>query len=204
MEKNNRRQMGIVNNIQRVQVGISNVSILNRNYSNSCNSTCIKMINSEVEKLLKKSRNRTCTNYRRTFRFLQYSFSGTQKDRRFKACNKLETPQSISQDRRSQDGHIKQGDKSSSPARFFSKCRNIKAGPKSRCNIHRRKILLEKGIVLSTVERISKLQAMVRGIIVCSGTARQYLQMLGLMASCIEVIPYARLQIRPTQLHLLY
>ena len=66
------------------------------------------------------------------------------------------------------------------------------------------RFLLDKGIVLPTVERISKLQAMVRGIMVCSGTARQYLQMLGLMASCIEVIPYARLHMRPTQLHLLY
>ena len=37
-----------------------------------------------------------------------------------------------------------------------------------------------------------------------SGTARQYLQMLGLMASCIEVVPYARLHMRPMQLHLLY
>ena len=37
-----------------------------------------------------------------------------------------------------------------------------------------------------------------------SGTARQYLQMLGLMASCIEVVPYARLHMRLMQLHLLY
>ena len=66
------------------------------------------------------------------------------------------------------------------------------------------RFLLDKGIVLPTVERISKLQVMVRGIIVCSGTARQYLQMLGLMASCIEVILFARLQMRPTQLHRLY
>ena len=35
-------------------------------------------------------------------------------------------------------------------------------------------------------------------------SARQYLQTLGLMASCIEIIPNARLQMRPIQLHLLY
>ena len=55
MEKDNRRQMGIVNNIQRVQVGISKFSTSDRNYSNLCNSTGIKIINSEVEKLLEKA-----------------------------------------------------------------------------------------------------------------------------------------------------
>ena len=35
-------------------------------------------------------------------------------------------------------------------------------------------------------------------------TARQYLQTLGLMASCLEIIPNARLQMRPIQLHLLH
>ena len=34
-------------------------------------------------------------------------------------------------------------------------------------------------------------------------SARQYLQTLGMMASCIEIILNARLQMRPIQLHLL-
>ena len=34
--------------------------------------------------------------------------------------------------------------------------------------------------------------------------AKDYLQLLGLMASCIEMIPYARLHMRPIQLHLLF
>ena len=63
-----------------------------------CNSTCIKNYKFRGVKVVRKSCNRACTDCRRIFRFLQYSFSGTQKDRRFKACNKLETPQPVSQD----------------------------------------------------------------------------------------------------------
>ena len=35
-------------------------------------------------------------------------------------------------------------------------------------------------------------------------SARQFLRLLGLMASCIEVVPYARLMMRPIQIYLLY
>ena len=66
------------------------------------------------------------------------------------------------------------------------------------------RFLLAKGIVLPTVDRIVKLREAILEIRKRSGTARQYLQMLGLMASCIEVVPYARLHMRPMQLHLLY
>ena len=37
-----------------------------------------------------------------------------------------------------------------------------------------------------------------------SRTTRQYLQMLALMVSCIEIIPYARFDMRPILTHLLY
>ena len=66
------------------------------------------------------------------------------------------------------------------------------------------RFLLAKGIVLPTLDRLSKVRDSVLQIKDQSGTARQYLQMLGLMASCIEVVPYARLHMRPMQLHLLY
>ena len=63
---------------------------------------------------------------------------------------------------------------------------------------------LDKGIVMPTPERIVKLRSAVIALLGEKVSARQYLQTLGLMASCIEIIPNARLQMRPIQLHLLY
>ena len=63
---------------------------------------------------------------------------------------------------------------------------------------------LDKGIVMPTPERIIKLRNAVLALLGKEVTARQYLQTLGLMASCLEIIPNARLQMRPIQLHLLH
>lgn len=63
---------------------------------------------------------------------------------------------------------------------------------------------LEKGIVKPTPDRIEKIKLAVKHILKNTATARDYLHMLGLMASCIELIPYARLHMRPIQLHLLH
>ena len=63
---------------------------------------------------------------------------------------------------------------------------------------------LDKGIVMPTPERIVKLRCAVIALLGEKVSARQYLQTLCLMASCIEIIPNARLQMRPIQLHLLY
>ena len=57
---------------------------------------------------------------------------------------------------------------------------------------------------MPTPERIVKLRSAVIALLGEKVSARQYLQTLGLMASCIEIIPNARLQMRPIQLHLLY
>ena len=63
---------------------------------------------------------------------------------------------------------------------------------------------LDKGIVMPTPERIVKLRSAVISLLGEKVSARQYLQTLGLIASCIEIIPNARLQMRPIQLHSLY
>lgn len=63
---------------------------------------------------------------------------------------------------------------------------------------------LDKGLVLPTPERIKKLKSAVLKILNMQVTAKDYLHMLGLMASCIEMIPYARLHMRPIQIHLLF
>lgn len=63
---------------------------------------------------------------------------------------------------------------------------------------------LRKGIVLPPPDRIQKIQAIVKKVMENPALAIDYLQMLGLMASCIEIIPFARLHMRPIQLHLLH
>lgn len=63
---------------------------------------------------------------------------------------------------------------------------------------------LDKGLVCPTQERIDKLNMAI--LILSSGnavSAFHFLQLLGIMASCIELIPNARLFMRPVQLHLL-
>lgn len=62
---------------------------------------------------------------------------------------------------------------------------------------------LDKGLVLPTPDRVEKIELAVNKILQRQVTARDYLHMLGLMASCIEMIPHARLHMRPLQLHLL-
>ncbi|VDI26756.1 Hypothetical predicted protein, partial [Mytilus galloprovincialis] len=65
---------------------------------------------------------------------------------------------------------------------------------------------LKEGMVRPTSERVSKLLSAVELILnkQNQATARDFLQLLGIMASCIELIPNARLFMRPIQLHLLY
>ena len=63
---------------------------------------------------------------------------------------------------------------------------------------------LNKGLLLPTPDRVEKIKRAVLKINNSQVTARDYLQLLGLMASCIEMIPYARLHMRPIQLHLLF
>lgn len=62
----------------------------------------------------------------------------------------------------------------------------------------------KKEIVSPTMERILKLEMLVISIMKGHNTARDYLMLLGLIASCIELIPNARLYMRPIQLHLLH
>lgn len=62
---------------------------------------------------------------------------------------------------------------------------------------------LALGTVQPTLDRIQKLELAIHQLVGGKITARHYLHILGIMASCIELIPYARLQMRPMQLHLL-
>ncbi|VDI09965.1 Hypothetical predicted protein [Mytilus galloprovincialis] len=62
---------------------------------------------------------------------------------------------------------------------------------------------LQKGIVVPTLERIQKLQMLIQNMQNGKTIAFNFLRILGVMASCIELIPNARLHMRPIQLHLL-
>ena len=68
------------------------------------------------------------------------------------------------------------------------------------------KFSLKEGIVCPTIERVTNLHKAIQKILNMQNvaTARDYLHLLGIMASCIELIPNARLFMRPIQLHLLF
>ena len=65
---------------------------------------------------------------------------------------------------------------------------------------------LKEGIVRLALERITKLLLGIENILKMESqaTARDCLHLLIIMASCIELIPNARLFMRPIQLHLLF
>jgi hypothetical protein len=60
-----------------------------------------------------------------------------------------------------------------------------------------------QGIVLLTMERVQGIISAVHSLMNGKITARHYLYLLGKIASCLELIPNARLFMRPIQLHLL-
>ena len=63
---------------------------------------------------------------------------------------------------------------------------------------------LDKGLVFPTLERINKLQMLIQNLYMGNyAIALDFLRILGVMASCIELIPNARLHMRPIQLHLM-
>ena len=129
MEENYRRQMGTVNNIKRLQIGVSEHT--SRFGGNSDKSQCRGAQNYKFRggKIIRKRCNRACTFCGTTFRFLQYNVPSTQKVRRVKTCDQPETTQPVFKNRTFQNGHTKQsvkpgkerrlGDNSGSSRRVF-------------------------------------------------------------------------------------
>ena len=62
---------------------------------------------------------------------------------------------------------------------------------------------LKQGLILPTDERFAKIQVALSLFNKSWVTAQEFLHLLGLMASCIELVPNARLFMRPIQMHLL-
>ena len=69
-------------------------------------------------------------------------------------------------------------------------------------NVQRRSIRFEKGYCLTTFRQNSE-NPVYSKYMRSSASAKDYLQMSGLMASCTEIIPFAWLHMKPIQLHLL-
>lgn len=63
---------------------------------------------------------------------------------------------------------------------------------------------LRLGLVCPSSERILKMKDKVHQMLQGQNTAKDFLILLGMMASCLELIPNARLFMRPVQLHLLH
>ena len=63
--------------------------------------------------------------------------------------------------------------------------------------------LFDQEIVTPTPDRIKKLESAVKNIYQGQNQAKDFLHLLSLIASCLELIPNARLFMRPIQLHLL-
>ncbi|VDH88860.1 Hypothetical predicted protein [Mytilus galloprovincialis] len=87
--------------------------------------------------------------------------------------------------------------------RLYDKHRQIEPSSKSSDNLLRGVFHLDKGLVYPTMERIEKLQILLEKMLSGQNLALDFLKILGMMASCIELIPNARLFMRPIQLHLL-
>lgn len=62
---------------------------------------------------------------------------------------------------------------------------------------------LNKALVAPTPDRVQNIQLAVQKFMKENVTARDFLHLLGLCASCILLIPHARLHMRPIQIHLL-
>ena len=88
-------------------------------------------------------------------------------------------------------------------SRFYDKSKEIRTATKSVSGLHRGSFLLDKVLVCPTQERVVKIREVCM-LVKQFPTAQNYLYLLGLMASCIELVPNARLFMRPIQLHLLH
>lgn len=62
---------------------------------------------------------------------------------------------------------------------------------------------LDKGLVFPTEERLEKLKLAVYKLMRGQATALDFLHLLGILASCIQLIPFTRLHMRPIQIHML-
>ncbi|VDI72859.1 Hypothetical predicted protein [Mytilus galloprovincialis] len=115
---NNRRSMGTENFTRGFEIRISRNSSLDRYKTHFCQCEESTYYLSRGRRFNRKKCNRDCTSSRDTSRFLQYTFSGSQENRRFKTCDKLETSQPVSEEATFQNGHFNKSLESSKAPRL--------------------------------------------------------------------------------------
>ncbi|VDH92273.1 Hypothetical predicted protein [Mytilus galloprovincialis] len=115
---NNRRSMGTENFTRGFEIRISRNSSLDRYKTHFCQCEESTYYFSRGRRFNRKKCNRDCTSSRDTSRFLQYTFSGSQENRRFKTCDKLETSQPVSEEATFQNGHFNKSLESSKAPRL--------------------------------------------------------------------------------------
>ena len=104
---------------------------------------------------------------------------------------------------KSASSRLRETPESSDFTRFHSKQREIRTSSQTGNSVHRGTFHFKLGIVTPTPERIKKLVSAIKNLHRSQNWAKDFLHLLGIMASCLELIPNARLFMRPTQLHLL-
>ena len=302
MGKNNRRQMGSLDNSRRAKSQVHFKTKVDRNKRNLCTCQTSTYNSYRGRKFFRKGCHRTCPNFSNQQRFLQYVLTSSKKYRRFKTNNNSSTAERVYvettfsngyTDKSVKFGKTKRLGNISGPDRCISTHSNTQVpseissfqhsgtsvsvlgstGPSQspRCftkiisvvtahlrmhnmrlasylddwlkvNAIRKMLLLDRerllnlctnwdflvnweksslvpsqnitfigavfhfqrSIVLPTQERINKLHSAIHSLIEGYNKAHNFLHLLGLMTSCIELIPNARLYMRPIQLHLSY
>ncbi|XP_063411223.1 uncharacterized protein LOC134694156 [Mytilus trossulus] len=115
---NNRRSMGTENFTRGFEIRISRNSSLDRYKTHFCQCEESTYYFSRGRRFNTKKCNRDCTSNRDTSRFLQYTFSGSKENRRFKTCDKLKTSQPVSEEATFQNGHFNKSFESSKTPRL--------------------------------------------------------------------------------------
>ena len=118
MERNNSGQLGIISNRERLQIGIQRNSTISGHKRNFCKCQRDDHSRKRSQFFIRKKCYRNCFKIPPEQRFLQYAFSGTQKDRGSKTGHKFKTPKQISQEATLQNGHISKSIECSSKRRL--------------------------------------------------------------------------------------
>ena len=98
--------------------------------------------------------------------------------------------------------------RSISLSRFLNKQGEVSASTKAANSIHWRVVSMlfqwDKALFLPTPDSVEQIKRAVLKINISQVTATDYIHLLGLMVSCIEMIPYAHQHMRPKQLYMLF
>ena len=118
MGKDNRRQMGVINNKRRFKTRICGKSTQIGNCANKSKRGTFRYYTFGGRKIIAKRGNRASTPTGFDKRVLLYLFPSKKENRRLKTCNKLETPKQIYQKTTFQDGLSEQSFKDGTSRRL--------------------------------------------------------------------------------------